>query len=218
MDRPLRIGALISGGGRTLLNLADCINRSELNACIAAVVSSRSNAAGVERARDRGLEVDVIRQRDFESEDAMHDAVTSVLLRGKVDLVCLCGYLRWMRIDAPFRHRVINIHPALLPAFGGKGMFGNRVHQAVLAAGRAFSGCTVHLVDEQYDHGPTILQRTCPVRPDDDVESLAARVFARECIAYPQAIRLLAAGRVQLSGGTLVLNVAEPTAQQSTAS
>lgn len=122
----------------------------------------------------------------------MHDHITSLLRDKRIDLVCLCGYLRWFRIDPDFRGRVINIHPALLPDFGGQGMHGEHVHRAVLAAGRTVSGCTVHHVDDEYDHGLVILQRTCPVLPGDDPSTLAARVFEQECIAYPEAIRRLA--------------------------
>jgi len=201
MTRRLRIGALISGGGRTVLNIADEIDAGRLDAEVALVIASREKIAGVERARSRGFEVRIARKRDFTSEDAMHDAITAWLLETRVDLVCLCGYLRMFRIDEPFVGRVMNIHPALLPEFGGKGMYGERVHAAVLAAGRAESGCTVHFVDEQYDHGPIIVQRRCPVLGDDDVDALAARVFEQECIAYPEAIRLFAEDRLRIRGG-----------------
>jgi len=202
MSRPLRIGALISGGGRTLLNIADEIDAGRLDAEIALVIASRENIAGVERARQRGFDVRIARQRDFPSEDALHDAITAWLLEKRVDLVCLCGYLRMFRIDEPFVGRVMNIHPALLPEFGGKGMYGERVHRAVLAAGRTESGCTVHFVDEQYDHGPIIVQRRCPVLGEDNPDTLAARVFQQECLAYPEAIRLFAEGRVRLRDGS----------------
>jgi formyltetrahydrofolate-dependent phosphoribosylglycinamide formyltransferase len=198
MSTPLRLGALISGGGRTVLNLADRIDDGSLNATIALVISSRASVAGVERARQRGLEVRVAARRDFESDDGLHDAITSWLLEHDVQLVCLCGYLRWFRIDEPYRGRAMNIHPALLPDFGGKGMYGEAVHRAVLASGTKVSGCTVHFLDERYDHGPIILQRECPVIPGDDEHTLAARVFEQECIAYPEAIRLFAAGRLRL--------------------
>ena len=200
MNRPLRLGALISGGGRTLMNIADRIDDGTLNAEIAIVVSSRAGAAGVQLARERGLAVHVVLRRDFDTDEALHDAITAWLVQAQVDLVCLAGYLRWFRLDEPLKGKVINIHPALLPEFGGKGMYGERVHRAVLAAGRTESGCSVHFVDERYDHGPVIIQRRCPVLPDDDEQTLAARVFEQECIAYPEAIRLIAEGRVRLVG------------------
>ncbi|MCP3905668.1 MAG: phosphoribosylglycinamide formyltransferase [Planctomycetes bacterium] len=193
MSGPLRIGALISGGGRTLLNIADRIDAGDLDAEIAVVIASREGIAGVQRARDRGFDVRVLRD---------DDAITAALLAASVNLVCLCGYVRLLRIDPPLAGRIMNIHPALLPDFGGSGMYGDRVHAAVLAAERTESGCTVHFVDDQYDHGPIILQRRCPVLPGDDVDTLAARVFEQECIAYPEAIRMFAKKAVRHAAGT----------------
>lgn len=204
----LRIAGLISGGGRTLLNLHDAIGRGELDAEIAVVIASRPDIAGVERIRARDVPV-VCPARDD------HDAISAVLQDAAVDLICLCGYLRWLRIDSWMRGRVINIHPSLLPAHGGHGMFGNRVHTAVLAAGDAESGCTVHFVDEEYDHGPTILQRRCPVEPGDEVRTLAARVFAEERIAFPEVIRAIAGGRVRMDQGQAVWS--DPPAQATAA-
>ena len=201
MSSPLRIAALLSGGGRTLMNIADRIDDGRLNAEVALVIASREKIAGVERARARGFDVRIARVRDFPTEEAMHDAITRWMVEKDVRLICLCGYLRWLRIDEPFVGRVMNIHPALLPDFGGTGRYGDHVHRAVLAAGRTTSGCTVHFVDEHYDHGPIIVQLTCPVLPDDTVDTLAARVFEQECIAYLEAIRLFAEGRVRLVGG-----------------
>ena len=122
-------------------------------------------------------------------EDVFHTTITDALAAARVDLVCMAGFTALWRIGPEFQGRVLNIHPALLPKFGGKGFYGDRVHQAVLAAGETESGCTVHLCDNQYDHGPVIVRRRVPVLPDDTVESLAARVFEQELIAYPQAVR-----------------------------
>jgi formyltetrahydrofolate-dependent phosphoribosylglycinamide formyltransferase len=201
VSRRLRLAALISGGGRTLLNLADRIEQGTLDATVELVIASRQRVAGVERAADRGLHVEVASPRRYPDPDRRHDAITGWLMEQRIDLVCLCGYLCWFRVDAPFRNRVVNIHPALLPDFGGHGLYGMHVHRAVLAAGRQVSGCTVHIVDEQYDHGPIVLQRTCPVLPDDDAETLAARVFHEECIAYPQVVQWFAEDRVHVSDG-----------------
>ena len=203
MTASLRLGVLVSGGGRTLFNIADCIDRGTLPATVAMVISSRAEAPAVHRAEERGLDVRVASRGDFASEDEMHDEITAWLLEGFVDLVCLGGYLRWFRVDPPFENRVMNIHPALLPDFGGPGMYGAKVHRAVLDSGATVSGCTVHFVDDQYDHGPIILQRTCPVLPDDDVDHLAGRVFEHECIAYPHAISLFAADRLSISDGSV---------------
>jgi formyltetrahydrofolate-dependent phosphoribosylglycinamide formyltransferase len=198
MSETLQLGALISGGGRTLMNLADRIDDGSLPAAVALVIASRSDAAGVHLARQRGLEVRIARRRDFDSERSLHDAITAWLAERGVGLVCLCGYLRWLRLDPPFEGRAMNIHPALLPDFGGHGMYGLRVHRAVLDSGATTSGCTVHFVDNTYDHGPIILQRTCPVLPDDDEHTLAGRVFELECQAYPEAVSLFAARRLRL--------------------
>lgn len=188
----------MSGGGRTLLNLADRIDDGTLPATVAVVIASRADVPAVGRAERRGFEVLVADRRDFAAEPRLHDAITSWLVERQVDLVCLCGYVRWLRVDDPFRNRAINIHPALLPSFGGRGMYGLRVHRAVLDSGVDTSGCTVHFVDDQYDHGPIILQRRCPVRPDDTPETLAARVQAVERELVPEAVRLYAAGRLTL--------------------
>jgi formyltetrahydrofolate-dependent phosphoribosylglycinamide formyltransferase len=202
---PLRLAVLLSGGGRTMANIADRIGAGDLDASIVLVISSRRDAPGIERARQRHLPVRVAARADFPRDGARHDAITAWLLERDAGLVCLAGYLPWLRVDPPLRGRVMNIHPALLPDFGGRGMYGQRVHRAVLAAGRTVSGCTVHFVDDQYDHGPIILQRTCPVLPGDDEHTLAQRVFQEECIAYPQAIALFAAGRLRLVDGRVVV-------------
>ena len=203
MSRKLRLGVLVSGGGRTMLNIADCIDRGDLPASVAVVIASRAEAAAVHRARDRCFDVRVAPRKNFANDDEMHEAITSLLLEHLVDLVCLGGYMRWYRVDPSFEHRVMNIHPALLPDFGGKGMYGPRVHRAVLDSDATVSGCTVHFVDDQYDHGPIILQRTCPVLSGDDADHLAGRVFEQECVAYPEAIRLFAADRLSVADGVV---------------
>jgi phosphoribosylglycinamide formyltransferase-1 len=202
----LRLACLISGGGRTLLNIADRIDHGSLDATIELVIASRSNCAGVERSRSRALNTLVVARGDFADESAMHDAISKQINERQVDLICLCGYLRHFRVDASFRGRVMNIHPALLPEFGGKGMHGDAVHRAVLAAGKTVSGCTVHFVDDEYDHGPIILQRSCRVLPDDDEQSLAARVFEQECVAYPEAIAMFGEGRLRVLDGRVAID------------
>ncbi len=174
---------MISGGGRTALNIADEIDQGHLDAQIAMVIASRQ-CAGVDRCRERGLEV-MVEQGTIEP-----DWLGAVLEKAEADLVCLAGYLKLLQIPAGWAGRILNIHPALLPKFGGPGMFGDHVHRAVLEAGEQISGCTVHLCTDEFDRGPIVVQRTCPVLPDDTPETLAARVFEQECIAYPEAIRL----------------------------
>jgi phosphoribosylglycinamide formyltransferase-1 len=196
----IRLAVLISGGGRTLLNLHRRILEGALHATIATVVSSRDGAAGVARSRAAGLPTHVVERRRL-TADAFQRQITRTV--AGVDLVCMAGFLSLWRIPDELRGKVINIHPALLPDFGGTGMYGRRVHEAVLAAGKTTSGCTVHFCDNQYDNGPIILQRTVPVLPGDTPDTLAARVFEQECIAYPEAIQLFAAGRISLDAGTV---------------
>ena len=188
--RPLRLGCLVSGGGRSVLNLQDRIERGELPATIATVLSTRAGVPAIERSRARGLPT---REIDPLPRESLDDRVDQALREADVDLVVLAGYLRLFRVDA-WQGRCINIHPALLPRHGGKGLWGHHVHQAVLAAGDAESGCTVHWVDAEYDHGAPILQRRCPVLPGDSPDTLATRVFAEELEALPAAIQRIARG------------------------
>lgn len=195
MPEPIRLVTLISGGGTTLQNLIDRIADGRLAARIVGVVSSRADALGVERAKRAALPVMVVnRGPEFAAE--VWEAVRAF----DPQLGCLAGWLHLLPIPEDFRHRVLNIHPALLPAFGGKGMYGRRVHEAVLEYGAKVSGCTVHFADDTYDTGPILVQKCVPVRDDDDPDTLAARVFEAECEAYPEAIRLLAGGRVAVVG------------------
>ena len=177
------------------MNLMDQIEAGILPASIDAVLCDRPETLAASRCRARHL--DVLEPTDPTTVDAW---VISKLKELAPELICLCGYTRLLPIENWMIDRVINIHPSLLPEFGGKGMYGQAVHRAVIAAGHSQSGCTVHLVDEQYDHGPTILQRTCHVDPQDTAETLADRVFAEECLALPEAIRLIASGRIRRQG------------------
>lgn len=206
--QPLRLGVLLSGAGSTMLNLSDRINAGELDAEIAVVISSNFKAAGIDHARDRSLPTSVISRQDYPDRDRFSRQIFSTLESAGVDLVVLAGFMSLLVIPDAYQHRVMNIHPALLPSFGGKGMYGHHVHEAVLAAGCKVSGCTVQFANNQYDRGPIICQRCCPVEEDDTAESLAARVQAEERIAYPQAIGLYAAGRLRVEGqGVRVLPV-----------
>lgn len=195
MRRPMRIGALISGGGRTVVHLAEAIERHRVPATIAVVVAHRATLPGVERCRAAGLPVRVTSETDAARRS---DEVDRFLAEAEVDLVLLAGYLRPFRLGQRWRGRTINIHPSLLPKHGGRGMYGERVHAAVLAAGDRESGCTVHVVEDEYDRGPILLQRRCPVRPDDAPAELAARVFAEERIALAEAVASIAEGRIPL--------------------
>ena len=198
MPSPIRLAVLVSGGGRTLQNLADSISRGDLDAKIGLVVSSRTGAYGLERAAGLGIATHTVRPQDYPDTESFSAELFRAIRQCRPDLVCLAGWLCLIRVPDDFTGRVINIHPALLPRFGGKGMYGTRVHEAVLAAGCKESGCTVHFVDQSYDTGPIIVQRTCAVEKDDSPDTLAARVFVEECIAYPEAIRLIASGRARI--------------------
>ena len=192
MSAPHRLAILLSGSGRSLVNLHDRILDGSLRAKINHVVSSRGDVQGVERAFERGIPVEVVERKQFLVNGRFDDiAYQAALTRavGDVDLVCMAGFLSLWRIPEAYKGRVINIHPALLPDFGGAGMYGHHVHEAVIASGQTESGCTVHFCDNEYDHGPIILQRKVSVCPDDTPEMLATRVFAQECLAYPEAIR-----------------------------
>ena len=199
--RPPRVVALISAGGTTLQNLIDRVADGRLSAEIVAVVSSNPDAFGNERARRAEIPVTVVPRRAPGFAAAVFDAVRAAA----PDLVVFAGWLHLVTIPEDFRFRVLNIHPALLPAFGGKGMYGRHVHEAVLAYGAKVSGCTVHFADDTYDTGPIVVQRVVPVRDDDTPDSLAARVFAAECEAYPEAIRLVAAGNWRIDGRRVIV-------------
>jgi phosphoribosylglycinamide formyltransferase-1 len=203
MPEPIRLVALLSGGGTTLQNLLDRITAGTLPARITGVVSSRTDAFGVTRAERAGLPVGVVpwgpRRPTFADE------VWTAVRTYRPDLVCFAGWLHLLPIPADFRHKVLNIHPSLLPAFGGKGMYGQRVHEAVLDYGAKVSGCTVHFADDTYDTGPILVQKCVPVEAGDTPDTLAARVFRAECDAYPEAIRLIAEGRVTVQGRRVVV-------------
>lgn len=191
---PVPIAVLISGGGRTLLNLAERIESGALPARIVQVVASRE-CAGAERSRVRGLPTHVEPPVVNDPDGAL---LASRLRETGAEWIVLAGYLRLLHIPRGFEDRVVNIHPALLPAFGGPGMYGRRVHEAVLRAGCKVSGCTVHLCDDRYDNGPIVAQAACRVREGDTADSLGARVFRLEQRLYPEALRALLEGRVEI--------------------
>jgi formyltetrahydrofolate-dependent phosphoribosylglycinamide formyltransferase len=195
-----RISVLLSGSGRTLQNFVDRIAAGSMPGTIVDVISSRPDVYGLERARDAGLPHVVFDPREDPTSDAFRERMHARLEEQGAELVLLAGYLVHFPLTSDWRGKVMNIHPALLPDFGGKGFYGDRVHQAVLDAGVKESGCTVHFVDEHYDHGPVILQRRVPVMPGDSPHDLAARVFEQELEAYPEAVGLFAEGRLRLVG------------------
>ncbi len=201
--KPVRLGVLISGGGTTLINILEYIKQDKLNAEVGVVISSRSTVAGVERAKNAGLQVKIIRKKDYPDIDEFSKCIQEELVAANVDLVIQGGWLCLWKIPDRYENRVMNIHPALLPSFGGQGMWGHHVHEAVLKSGCKISGCTVHFCTNEYDKGPIIVQRCCEVREDDTPDTLADRVFEQECIAYPQAINLFVQGKMLIQNSVV---------------
>lgn len=203
--KPLRIAVLISGGGTTLRNLIAKIREGKLNAEICLVVSSNPAAKGLEFAKEAGIKTLVVEKKKELFPKAYSEATFGPCRAVGAEVVVMGGFLKHVLIPPDFENRVVNIHPALIPEFCGKGMHGQHVHEAVLAAGAKTSGCTVHFVDNIYDHGPVILQRSVAVMLGDTPETLAARIFESECVALPEALNLIAAGRVSVHDGKVNL-------------
>lgn len=211
MHDPTRLAVLLSGGGTTLQNFLDRIAGGLLRAEIAVVVSSNTEAFGLTRARQANIPAFIVERKSCATREEFSARIFAHCRDADVDLVCLAGFLQLLHIPDDYLGRVLNIHPALIPAFCGKGYHGLAVHRAALERGVKVSGCTVHFADNQYDHGPIIAQRVVPVLEDDTPESLAARVFAAECEAYPQAIQWFAQGRLRIEGRRVRL-ASEPEA------
>lgn len=198
---PLPIAVLISGGGTTLRNLIEQIAAGALPVEIRLVVSSNPHAPGLAFARAAGIPTQVVEKRPGTRSEDFSEAIFGPCRQAGVAYVVMGGFLKHVLIPPDFENRVLNIHPSLIPAYCGKGMYGLKVHEAVLAAGETVTGCTVHFVDNEYDHGPILLARLVPVLPGDTPPSLQARVFQAECQVYPEALRLIAAGRVRVHAG-----------------
>lgn len=199
----IRIAILVSGHGRgsNMAAIIDACQRGEIDGEVVLVIGTRSEAPALQRAAEKGVPTRVISPRNL-SEEEYAERLLHALEKARVDLVCLAGYMRLLPVPVvqAYAGRVMNIHPALLPLFGGQGMYGEHVHQAVLESGMKVSGCTVHFVDEHYDTGPIIIQRCVPVEEDDTWETLAARVLVQEHQAYVQAVQLFAEGRLRIEG------------------
>ena len=183
---PVPTAVFLSGSGRTLANL---LAQADLPIDIRLVISSSAKVKGVQIAKDAGIETLVVRKTSKLSDESYCQSMFDPCIAAGVELVVMAGFLKHVLIPDAFENKVLNIHPSLLPAFGGEGMYGHRVHQAVIDRGVQISGCTVHYVDNQYDNGPIVLQKSCEVKTDDTADSLAARVFQLECEAMPEAIR-----------------------------
>jgi len=196
---PVRIAVLLSGSGTSLENLFEKIDDG-LSARVVAVIASKPDAFGLERARSRGVPAFAIPRKQYPDVAAFNDAIHAVLDDFEVDLVLLLGFLSPFETRGRFDGCTMNVHPALIPAFSGPGFYGRRVHEAALAAGVKQSGATVHFVDAEYDSGPIILQEAVPVEDDDSPDSLAERVQACERRLVPRAVQLFAEGRLRIEG------------------
>ncbi len=196
----LPIAVLISGGGTTLRNILELIDVGKLPVRVALVISSNPNAKGLNYAHDAGIPTQVVKLSDHPQAEDFSQAIFGPCREAGAELVVMAGFLKHVLIPADFENRVTNIHPGLIPSFCGKGFYGQHVHQAVLDYGCKISGCTIHFVDNEYDHGPIILQSVVPVEDTDTAETLAARIFQAECEAYPEALRLYATGKIEVVG------------------
>ena len=199
----IRIAILVSGHGRgsNMAAIIDACQRGEIDGQVVLVIGTRDEAPALQRATEKGVSTEVVSPSKLGEEEYAR-RLLQTLGDAQVDLVCLAGFMRLLPppVVHAYAGRVMNIHPALLPLFGGKGMYGEHVHRAVLESGMKVSGCTVHFVDESYDTGPIILQRCVPVEEEDTWETLAARVLAQEHQAYVQAVQLFAQGRLRIEG------------------
>jgi len=202
-DEPLRVAVLLSGSGTSLENLFEHIEQRGLPARVVCVIASKEGAGGLARADRRGVPSLAIPRRKFADVRSFNDALHAELAKHDVQLVACLGFLSIFEPRERYRGRAINVHPALIPAFSGKGMYGHHVHEAVLARGCRITGATVHLVDDEYDHGPILAQRAVEVRDDDTPDSLAARVQAVERELVPEVVRGIAEGRVRVAGRTV---------------
>ena len=196
----MNIAVFASGRGSNFQSILNAIDAGILPAQVVVLISNKSDAGAMEIARARNIPAQHLSQKMFSSEDALAKAMLGVLEKRHVEFIVLAGYLKKIpaQVIRQYRNRIINIHPALLPLFGGDGMYGHRVHESVLASGEKISGATVHLVDEEYDHGPIVMQKTVDFVPDETPDSLAAKVLKIEHEIFPLALKAFAEGRVKV--------------------
>ena len=201
--KPVNIAVLVSGQGRgsNMQAIIDACASGKINGRVALVAGVRDDAPAMERARAAGVKTAAISPKSFTAAEQYDGALLQALAQNRIDLICLAGYMRVLGqsvVDA-YRGRIMNVHPALIPSFCGKGMYGHHVHEAVIARGVKVTGVTVHFVDEDYDTGPIVLQTVVPVEPDDTPETLAARVLTHEHKTYTDAVALFADGRLEIT-------------------
>lgn len=196
LSKKTNLAVLISGSGTTLRNLINKIDAGILKGFIKIVISSNPEAVGLNYAKASGIDTSVINRKNFKNKIDFSRAITEVVDKYHVDLILLAGFSHFYNISEKYTGKVMNIHPSLIPDFCGKGFYGKHVHKAVLQSNVKISGCTVHFADNEYDHGPIILQRRVDVMEDDTPDTLAKRIAAEECIAYPDAINMFASGKL----------------------
>lgn len=203
----LKIGVLVSGGGTNLEAIIESCEKGKIPARVVLVISNKEDAYALTRARNHDIEGMFLSPRDFKTREEYWEKMRDILEERKIGLICLAGFLLKLSplIVKKFRGRIMNIHPALLPEFGGDGMYGRRVHEAVLESGAKFSGCTVHFVDEVYDAGPIILQKKVPVLSNDTPDTLAERVLKEEHKTYSEAIKLFAERKLEIKGKRVII-------------
>ncbi len=200
LSKTLNLAVLISGGGTTLQNIIDKTDDGSLNARIRVVICNSPNAYGIKRAEQNSIPTAIVQRKNYNQPETFSNAIIKEIEKHPVDLIILAGFLHLFKIPDTYAGKVMNIHPGLIPSFCGKGFYGHHVHEAAIESGVKISGCTVHFVDNEYDRGPIIIQRTVHVNADDSPDTLAEKVFREECIAYPDAIRLFAEGRLKIDG------------------
>ena len=196
----LNLGFLVSHGGSNMQAIIDACKSGRLNANPACVISNNSNSLALVRAKNEGIPAYHISSKLYPEQEDLDNAIINTFLSHKVELICLAGYMKKLgdKVLDAFKNKVLNIHPALLPKYGGSGMYGKYVHEAVLASGDKISGPTVHLVDNDFDHGRILAQKIVDVFPDDSIETLSARVLEQEHILYPKVLQEIAEGIITL--------------------
>lgn len=209
----LSVAVFASGRGSNFQSILDAVDSGDLDLDVACCVSDRAGAGALDRAAAREIPCVVLNPRDFDDASSYEEALLGALSECRVNFIALAGYLKKIPsvLIRRFRNRILNVHPALLPAFGGKGMYGRKVHEAVIEYGVHWTGATVHLVEEEYDTGPIVLQEAVPVFPDDEPEDVAARVLEVEHRLYPEALRLFAEGRVEVEGRRIRIRDLQPS-------
>ena len=211
----MNLAVFASGGGSNLQSILESIKAGALDARVVVVITDRTSAGALQRAAAAGVPGVIIQPSTLPDVSAFDDALQLALRDHGATFIALAGYLKQVPagVIRTFRHRILNVHPALLPAFGGKGLYGRKVHEAVLAHGVRWTGATVHLVDEEYDTGPIVLQEPVPVHQDDTPESLAARVLTVEHRLYPRALQLFAQDRIRIDGRRVFIDDEPPAGQ-----